>query len=105
VRSYIEDRLDDPDLSPAAIAAAHGVSVRTLQLAFAETGTTVTRHVRDRRLKACYRDLTRPGPAETVTDVAFRWGFNDAGHFSRTFRQEFGVTPSAVLAGARSGDR
>jgi AraC-like DNA-binding protein len=102
VRRYIEDRLDDPDLSPASIAAAHGVSVRTLQLAFAESGTTVSRWIRDRRLKVCYRELARARPAETVTDIAFRWGFNDAGHFSRTFKQAFGVTPSRVLAGARS---
>ncbi|MFE9322479.1 helix-turn-helix domain-containing protein [Nocardia sp. NPDC052278] len=103
VRRYIEDNLDDPDLSPTSIASVHGISVRTLQLAFAETGMTVSRWIRDRRLNVCYRNLAQARPTETVTDVAFRWGFNNVGHFSRTFKQAFGVSPSRVLAESRSG--
>ena len=97
VRRYIEDNLDDPGLCPSSIAAAHAISVRTLHLVFADTGTTVSRWIRDRHLKACYRELSRSGRPETVTDAAFRWGFNDAAHFSRTFKKAFGVTPSSVM--------
>lgn len=102
VRRYIEDHLDDPCLTPASAAAAHGISVRTLQLAFAEAGTTASHWIRDRRLRVCYRQIARARPAETITDIAFSWGFSDAGHFSRTFKQAFGVSPSHVLAEARS---
>ena len=31
-----------------------------------------------------------------MTDIAFRWGFCDAAHFSRVFKREFGATPSEV---------
>jgi AraC-like DNA-binding protein len=102
VRQYIEDNLDDPGLCASTIAAAHGISVRTLQQLFADAGTTVGSWIRDRRLKACYRALSYAERSETVTDVAFRWGFNDAAHFSRRFKQAFGVTPSSVLIGCRS---
>jgi AraC-like DNA-binding protein len=98
VRQYIEAHLDDPELCASSIASAHGVSVRTLQVASADTGTTVGRWIRDRRLKVCYRELAQPGSARTVTDIAFRWGFNDVAHFSRAFKQAFGVTPSSILA-------
>lgn len=101
VKQYIEDHLDNPQLSPSGIAAAQAISVRRLHLLFAETGTTVSRWIRDRRLKICYRELSRPGHKETVTNVAFRWGFNDAAHFSRTFKQAFGVTPSTILTSAK----
>src|SRR5689334_4465026 len=101
VRQYIEDNLDDPGLCASSIAAAQGISLRTLHLAFAGTGSTVGRWVRDRRLKACYRELSRARGTDTVTDVAFRWGFSDAAHFSRTFKLAFGVTPSSVLARGR----
>jgi AraC-like DNA-binding protein len=104
VRRYIEDNLEDPDLCPTSIAAAHGISVRTLQLAFAETGTTVARRIRDRRLSVCYRNLAQASATETVTDVAFRWGFTDVGNFSRIFKQAFGVTPSSVLAASRRSE-
>ncbi|MEV4130220.1 helix-turn-helix domain-containing protein [Nocardia sp. NPDC049707] len=62
----------------------------------------MSRRIRDRRLNACHRELTRARPTDTVTDVAFRWAFTDAGHFSRAFKQSFGVTPSSVLTHARS---
>jgi AraC-like DNA-binding protein len=53
-------------------------------------------------LKACYGALSNAQRSETVTEVAFRWGFNDAAHFSRRFKQAFGVTPSSVLTGRLS---
>ena len=98
VRRYIEDHLDDPGLCASSIAHAHAISVRTLHLLFADTGTTVSRLIRQRRLEVCYRELSRARRGRTVTDVAFRWGFADAAHFSRSFKQAFGVTPSSVIA-------
>jgi len=102
VRQYIENNLYDPRLCASTIAAEHGISVRTLQQLFSDAGTTVSSWIRERRLKACYRALSSADRSETVTEVAFRWGFNDAAHFSRRFKQAFGVTPSSVLIGCRS---
>ena len=97
IRGHIEDNLDDPNLGASSIATAHGISVRSVHLLFADTGTTVSRWIRNRRLQICYRELSRARPGKTVTDVAFQWGFNDSAHFSRSFKQAFGVTPSSVL--------
>ena len=102
LREYIEGNLYDPRLCASTIAAAHGISVRTLQQVFSDAGTTVSSWIRERRLKACYRALSSADLSETVTAVAFRWGFNDAAHFSRRFKEAFGVTPSSVLVGCRS---
>ncbi|MFE7654744.1 helix-turn-helix domain-containing protein [Streptomyces bottropensis] len=98
VRRYIEDHLDDPDLCASSVAEAHDISVRTLHVAFGATGTTVGRFIRERRLRVCYRELAQAHGGTTVTDVAFRWGFNDVAHFSRVFKQAYGVTPSSVVA-------
>jgi AraC-like DNA-binding protein len=102
LRRYIEENLYDPRLCASTVAAAHGISVRTLQQLFSDAGTTVSSWIRERRLKACYRALSSADLSETVTEVAFRWGFNDAAHFSRRFKEAFGVTPSSVLVGCRS---
>jgi AraC-like DNA-binding protein len=96
VRRHIEDNLDDPGLCASSIASAHSISVRTLHLLFADTGTTVSRSIRQRRLDVCHRELSRARQGQTVTDVAFRWGFTDTAHFSRLFKQAYGVTPSSV---------
>ena len=44
--------------------------------------------VRRERLARCYEDLGLPSGG-SVTEIAFRWGFRDAAHFSRVFKREF----------------
>jgi AraC-like DNA-binding protein len=97
IQFYIQQHLDDSRLCATSIAAAHRISVRTLHLVFAEGGMSVGRWTRQQRLERCHRELSRAGGSTTVTDVAFRWGFSDAAHFSRAFKQAYGVSPSDVL--------
>ncbi|MFD0327423.1 helix-turn-helix transcriptional regulator [Streptacidiphilus monticola] len=79
---------------PQDIAAAHSISLRYLHQLFQRQGTTVNSYVRTRRLEAARSELARTqGPRRTVAAVAARWGFTSAAHFSRVFRQSFGMTP------------
>ncbi|MEN8582867.1 helix-turn-helix domain-containing protein [Burkholderia sp. RS01] len=95
IREYIEANLADPDLSPASIAAAHFISTRHLHNVFHESGSTVASWIRSKRLEHIRRDLRDPLHSGTsVGAVAARWGFLDAAHFSRTFREAFGESPS-----------
>lgn len=94
-REYIEANLSDPGLSPASIAAAHFISTRHLHNVFHESGTTVASFIRTQRLDGARRDLRDPlHAAQPVGAIAAQWGFLDAAHFSRTFRDAFGVSPS-----------
>lgn len=93
-KALIERRLGDPDLDPRAIARALGVSVRTLHAWFHVDGRSVSRWVLHRRL-ARARDDLRNDRVCSITQIAFRWGFNDAAYFSRAFRRVYGVSPSA----------
>jgi AraC-like DNA-binding protein len=95
VRRWVEARLHDPRITPQEIAGAHAISVRTLHTLFAPTGESVGGFVRRRRLERARAELlTRPDVA--VTDVAFRWGFRNAAHFSRAFRSAFAESPSEL---------
>jgi AraC-like DNA-binding protein len=95
VRRYVRTHLRDPALDPDAIARAHAISVRALHALFEATGESVAGLVRRERLSRCYEDLELASGG-SVTEIAFRWGFRDAAHFSRVFKREFAATPSEV---------
>ena len=92
----VERRLDDPDLTPARVAQIEGISERYLQKLFEATGDSFTHYIRERRLHRTSVDLANPAEAhQSVSEIAFRCGFNDAAHFSRAFRERYGLSPRA----------
>ena len=99
IRQYVRTHLQEPALGPAAIARAYAISLRALHALFEDCDESVAVLVRRERLTRCFEDLERPGGG-SVTSIAFRWGFCDAAHFSRVFKQAYGVTPSAVRQAA-----
>lgn len=92
---YIDQHLADPDLSPACVAAALGIAVRTLHLLFEPTGSSFGRHVLRRRLDEC-RGALLADPSRSVTDVAFAWGFGSLSHFYQAFHAAFGMAPGDI---------
>ena len=89
---FIRKSLKNPGLSAATVAEACGISMRYLQQLFEATGFTVSGYIRECRLIRCDEDLRRK--ADTVTAIAYRWGFSDQAQFSRHYRARFGMTPS-----------
>jgi AraC-like DNA-binding protein len=102
IHAHIERHLDDPDLSPGRIAAAHFISVRYLHLLFEGERTTVAERIRQRRLDRCRRDLLDPAQLDVpVSAIGARWGLGSAAHFSRLFRAAYGVPPARYRESAR----
>ncbi|MER7706560.1 helix-turn-helix domain-containing protein [Kitasatospora sp. NPDC097605] len=105
IRAHIEENLADPDLSPESIARSQHISVRYLHKLFQPDGMTVGQWVRRRRLEACRRELERSSRRQiSVSAVAHRWGFVSHSHFSRAFREAFGVSPREWQAYAAQTD-
>jgi AraC-like DNA-binding protein len=103
IHAFIEDRLDDPWLDPAAVATAHHISVRYLQKLFEGEGETVTGWIRARRMEHCRKDLAAAEFAEVpVSSIAARWGLVDAAHFSRLFKAGYGLPPGEYRTRALS---
>jgi AraC-like DNA-binding protein len=93
------DEHPERDITVTDIAAAACVTVRALQMAFRrELDTTPMAYLRTVRLARAHRELLDLGPRqETVTAVAYRWGFSSTSRFSAYYRETYGVSPKQTL--------
>lgn len=96
---YARANLGDERLTTQMLAHHGGVSVRTLNRLFATLGTTPMRWLWAQRLETS-RAALAGRRVRSVTEAAFLTGFNELGHFSRSYKKAFGVTPLETL---RSG--
>ncbi|MEY9933932.1 AraC-like DNA-binding protein [Catenulispora sp. GP43] len=104
IKAFIRCHLSDPELSPGAIALAHGISVRYLHKLFRDEGTSVGRWIRELRLLECRSELAAGGGAAGVGQIARRWGFSSSAHFGRVFRGAYGISPSEWLQQLAEGN-
>ncbi|ACB96100.1 helix-turn-helix domain-containing protein [Beijerinckia indica] len=97
-QDYIRQNLGDTDLTIDRIARALGCSKRYLHMIFMDEGITVSRFIWNERLDRCFYDLKDAHQSnKTITEVAIEWGFSSPSHFSRSFKDRYGFTPSTAL--------
>ena len=108
-KAYIDAHLGDPELNSMQVAAAVRVSVRYLQERFRERGRDVGTWIWDRRLETAAQRLADPACLrQPLGLLAYGCGFTSQAHFSRRFRDRFGMSPreyrhTAFLGGGGSG--
>lgn len=98
-RNILARDLHRPDLSPAFVAGALGISIRQLHLLFEPTGLSFARTLTTIRLEQARR-LLQTLPARQVADIAYACGFDSIATFYRVFRSNFGMTPGDVRIAA-----
>lgn len=95
LRAQVEDlialHLQEQALTPAFLATAMQMSVRQLYRLFQNEGEGLHAHILNRRLQACAKEIARS--QRTITTICFDWGFSDSAHFSRVFKQRYGLSP------------
>lgn len=93
VTAAIESGLSDPSLSVESLASAVAMSRsqlhRKLIAILDQSPGALIRGMRLRRAA----DLLRAGN-RTISQIAYETGFSDQAHFTRSFKQQFGCTPS-----------
>lgn len=93
-KAFIAQRFRDPQLSAAQISSAIGISERQLSRIFAAEGISVPRFILNERLEAARRTLTVPNAARPLLgQLAAGLGFSSQAHFSRAYKDHFGMTP------------
>jgi AraC-like DNA-binding protein len=94
---YIDRHLREPALCATQVAAGVGISTRHLSRVFAEAGTSVPKHMLNRRLDAAQAMLLKPAASSlTIAEVAHHCGFTSAAHFSSAFTARYGERPTDV---------
>ncbi len=93
VMATIEEHLDGADFSVGELASEMAMSVsqlsRKLSALIGQTPGQLMRGVRLERAAALVAANTG-----NLTEIAYRVGFSDQAHFSRSFKRHFGMTPS-----------
>lgn len=92
---YIEANLTEPQLSSELIGKAINYAPSSFMNLFsAVTGYSVGEYIRFRRLSEAADELLNNNIS--VTDAAFRYGYETAEAFSKAFRKMYGCSPSQI---------
>jgi AraC-like DNA-binding protein len=84
----------DPLLNPSRIASELNISANYLTRVLATQGISPMRYAQTLRLERAARLLAEtPQGKLHVSEIAYRCGFLSAAHFSRTFKERYGVSP------------
>lgn len=99
ILAEVAQRFSDPNFDLNHVAGALGMSRRYVQKLLEGTGKSFTEHLAGCRLEHAFAMLTDPHHLHlAIIDIALAVGFGDVSHFNRTFRRQFGETPSGVRA-------
>ena len=92
LKAVIEDRLEDPDMSLPEVCKEMGMSrsqlYKKVKALTNSTTTQIIRSIRLHKAKELLQDTDR-----SIYEVAYDVGFKDPAYFSRTFSEEFGMSP------------
>jgi YesN/AraC family two-component response regulator len=95
VRETLKEHLDDEEFGIAELCRALGMSRSQLYRKFtALTNTTVSKYMRSYRLQRAMELLKKSDL--NVSQVMLDVGLTNLSHFSRCFKEKFGVSPSKV---------
>ena len=93
-RRFIDEQIANPGLCADLVAESIGISLRYLFYLFQHDNITFSQYVRNQRLEKCREDLLNDSSnRQTITEIAFKWGFNNFSHFSRLFKQVYNTSP------------
>ena len=98
-KSFIHGNLGDPALDRNSVSNEVGMSVRRLNEIFSKDGETISVFIRRMRLEGVSGDLQDPRfERQSISEIAFRYGFSNMQNFSTVFRAKYGLSPREYRA-------
>jgi signal transduction histidine kinase/DNA-binding response OmpR family regulator len=98
LNAIIQDKMEDEDFGILQLCRAMQMSRTQLHRKItALTGKSTSIYIRYLRLQKAKHLLKKP--EMNISEIAFAVGFSDPNYFTRTFTEEFGITPSSFRSG------
>ena len=101
VRQTVRRHLRTPTLEPKTLARLVGMSRSNLYRLFEDIGG-VARYIQRERLLEAHAILSDPEKTRSISAISEALCFADPSSFSRTFKREFGYSPSELQSDARA---
>lgn len=102
INKYIDERLEDSDLSIEALSKAMYVSRGTLYTkVLSLTGETPVEYIRTQKLNRAMTLLEKSDMK--ISQIAYAVGFSNPNYFARAFRAKYNVSPSEFVSISRNG--
>lgn len=92
-KAFIDKNLTDTELNIDNLCVEFQTSPRQLARAFEQNGQTVSRYIWRSRLEKSREDILKSINI-SITEIAFKWGFNHSTHFSSAYKKHYGESPS-----------
>lgn len=90
---YIRDNMGDPDTTVESMSAHLLISrVQLYKKMVSLTGTTPSEYLRSKRIH--WAEQLMHHSDYTISEIAYKVGFNNPRYFSKYFQEEYGMTPS-----------
>lgn len=94
--AFLNENIQSQNLTPKLAAEHLAVSTRYVHKIFAATGQTFSAYVACERLKQIRKELgSESEQRQSISSLAYRWGFDSISTFNRAFRRHFGCSPSS----------
>ena len=104
ILAYLDANLRDPSMTLDRVAQAVGCCKRNLHKLFRDEAETLGEYLWQARLARIREDLASAAQRKrSITEIAFSWGFNSSPHFSRLFKERYGISPRRYRARAFGG--
>jgi AraC-like DNA-binding protein len=92
--AYIRSHCHNPALNVAQVAASCGLSVSYIESLFKSKQLSIEESIHNERLIKGHELLSSAAHrGKSVSQLAYQAGFSHAGHFSRLFKERFGMSP------------
>jgi AraC-like DNA-binding protein len=94
IKRFVREHLRDPALDVDMVSQAVGLSTRYIHKLFSNEPERLMKWVWAERIEGACKEIEKTAlRRKAISQIAFSWGFSGPAHFSRSFRNRYGVSP------------